>query len=193
MQWLGSIQKALEKRDCTYLLIQTLNLKALTAEATGDSETAIDCVSKSVTLAESAQCLRSFIDEGEPMRELMMKAGRKGISSRFINNVLSLFKTKNAEIDSARVNDFGESFTKREREIASLLCNGATNDDIADRLYLSRSTIKNHIHDIYMKLGVKNRAQAIVRMQDLGLIDRLREAPAGHLGTDRLGRGSVRF
>lgn len=63
---------------------------------------------------------------------------------------------------------FGDAFTPREREIMGLLCEGATNDEISKRLYLSLSTVKNHIHHVYTKLGVRNRAEAVVAIRELG-------------------------
>lgn len=173
-KWLSSIQKTLEDTGCFFYLIQVLKLRALIADAAGDSEKAVACFMQAVSLAEREGYVRTFVDEGERMHKLLLKAERTGVSSKFVNHVACLFHLSLTTIDTMPVNDFGESLTKREREIARLLCNGATNDDIAKKLFLSCSTIKNHIHSIYTKLGTKNRAQAIVRMQELGLVDMLR-------------------
>ena len=58
----------------------------------------------------------------------------------------------------------------REREVVSLISAGATNREIAERLFLSPHTIKEYTSGIYKKLGVRNRAEAVKRAQDLGLI-----------------------
>ena len=61
------------------------------------------------------------------------------------------------------------SLTEREREVLVLMSSGATNREIADRLYLSPHTIKEHTSAIYRKLEVRNRAEAVQRAQRLGL------------------------
>jgi DNA-binding NarL/FixJ family response regulator len=58
----------------------------------------------------------------------------------------------------------------REREVVGLIAAGATNREIAQRLYLSPHTVKEHTSAIYRKLGVRNRAEAVKRAQRLGII-----------------------
>ncbi len=57
----------------------------------------------------------------------------------------------------------------REREVMSLIATGATNGEIAARLFLSPHTVKEHTSSLYRKLGVRNRAEAVQRAQRLGL------------------------
>jgi DNA-binding NarL/FixJ family response regulator len=57
----------------------------------------------------------------------------------------------------------------REREVLELIGNGATNREIAARLYLSPHTVKDHTSALYRKLGVRNRAEAARRAEQLGL------------------------
>ncbi|HEX2371105.1 MAG TPA: response regulator transcription factor [Solirubrobacterales bacterium] len=58
----------------------------------------------------------------------------------------------------------------REREVVGLIAAGATNREIAQRLYLSPHTVKEYTSAIYRKLGVRNRAEAVKRAQRLGII-----------------------
>lgn len=58
----------------------------------------------------------------------------------------------------------------REREVVALISAGATNREIAERLFLSPHTVKEYTSGIYRKLGVRNRAEAVQRAQRLGLI-----------------------
>jgi DNA-binding NarL/FixJ family response regulator len=58
----------------------------------------------------------------------------------------------------------------REREVVGLIATGATNREIAQRLFLSPHTVKEHTSAIYRKLGVRNRAEAVKRAQRLGII-----------------------
>jgi two-component system response regulator DesR len=59
----------------------------------------------------------------------------------------------------------------REREVLEMVAAGKTNREIADRLFLSPHTNKDHTSALYRKIGARNRAQAIVRAQRLGLLD----------------------
>jgi len=64
-----------------------------------------------------------------------------------------------------------EPLTERERQILELIRQGMSNKAIADALYLSRGTVKAHNHNIYRKLEVSSRTQALKRAQELGLFD----------------------
>jgi DNA-binding CsgD family transcriptional regulator len=55
--------------------------------------------------------------------------------------------------------------TRREREIIKEVCSGKSNQEIADALFISLQTVKDHIHRIYLKMGIKRRAQLINIMQ----------------------------
>ena len=63
-----------------------------------------------------------------------------------------------------------DPLTERELEILRLLSEGYTNQEIAERLILVLGTVKAHNHNIFSKLGVKNRVQAITTARELGLI-----------------------
>ena len=61
------------------------------------------------------------------------------------------------------------SLTAREREVLELIATGLTNDEIADRLVLGAGTIKTHVNHIFLKLGIRNRAEAVIFAFDHGL------------------------
>ncbi|MGN9844802.1 response regulator [Nonomuraea sp. H19] len=59
--------------------------------------------------------------------------------------------------------------TDRERQVLGLLATGLTNTAIAQRLFLSEKTVRNHVSNIFAKLGVSDRASAVARARDAGL------------------------
>ncbi|HLY49674.1 MAG TPA: response regulator transcription factor [Solirubrobacteraceae bacterium] len=61
--------------------------------------------------------------------------------------------------------------TEREREVLVLIAAGSTNREIAERLYLSPHTVKEHTSALYRKLQARNRADAVQRAQRIGLLD----------------------
>jgi DNA-binding NarL/FixJ family response regulator len=62
-----------------------------------------------------------------------------------------------------------EPLTEREREILMLVARGASNRQIAENLYLTEGTVKNHMSNILGKLGVRDRTQAALKAKELGL------------------------
>lgn len=63
-----------------------------------------------------------------------------------------------------------EELSSREKEILSLIAKGYTNQEIADKLFLSVGTIKNYVTNILQKMEVKDRTEAVIKAKDLGLI-----------------------
>lgn len=64
-----------------------------------------------------------------------------------------------------------EPLSEREMEVLTLLVDGMTNREIADHLIVAEGTIKTHNHNIFSKLGVRNRLRAVMRARELGLVD----------------------
>ena len=60
--------------------------------------------------------------------------------------------------------------TDREREVLDLIAAGSTNREIAEQLFLSPHTVKEHTSTLYKKLRVRNRAEAVQRAQRIGLL-----------------------
>jgi DNA-binding NarL/FixJ family response regulator len=66
--------------------------------------------------------------------------------------------------------DQGDLLTARERVVLGMLAEGSTNREVADRLTLSPHTVKDHVSSLLRKLNARNRADAVVRAQRLGLL-----------------------
>jgi DNA-binding NarL/FixJ family response regulator len=66
--------------------------------------------------------------------------------------------------------DETHQLTEREREVLSLVATGATNREIAELLHLSHHTVKDYTRNVFRKLEVRNRAEAVQRAQRLGLL-----------------------
>jgi two-component system nitrate/nitrite response regulator NarL len=79
-------------------------------------------------------------------------------------------QTQMAEEIRRRAQSTQEALSAREREILGLLAEGASAPDIARQLYLSPATVKTHLHNVYEKLGVSERAAAVAEGMRRGLI-----------------------
>lgn len=63
-----------------------------------------------------------------------------------------------------------EPLSSRELEILELIATGASNKEIASKLYITEGTVKNHVTNILGKLGVRDRTQAAIKAKDMGII-----------------------
>lgn len=64
-----------------------------------------------------------------------------------------------------------DPLSPREVEILRIVAQGASNKEIAERLFISEGTVKNHLSSILSKLGVRDRMQAILKAREYGIID----------------------
>lgn len=71
-------------------------------------------------------------------------------------------------IDHKRIDEL--QISKRELEVLNLLATGKSNEEIAQALFVSRNTIKTHIANLYQKLEVKRRTQAVEKAKSLGIL-----------------------
>ena len=115
---------------------------------------------------------RGYILKGEPV-EKTIEAIRKGsqgepeFSPKIAQRVLEFFATPPA---TAAARSFPE-LTLREQDVLTLMARGLTNYAIAQELSLSPKTVRNYVSNIFSKLQVANRIEAIIRAQREGLVD----------------------
>jgi DNA-binding NarL/FixJ family response regulator len=109
-----------------------------------------------------------FLSKGLPLPDLAA-----AIRAVFDNQVLLGAPDLDAVLEQYRTPQLSrraEMVTTRERDVLRCLVQGiSSTDDIADELYISQKTVKNHLASIYEKLGVNDRAQAVVEAMKLGL------------------------
>jgi ATP/maltotriose-dependent transcriptional regulator MalT len=63
-----------------------------------------------------------------------------------------------------------EPLSERELEVLALIAAGKPNQEIADKLFVSMSTVKTHINNLYRKLGARSRTQAVARAKEMSLL-----------------------
>lgn len=155
-----------EARDL--LSVEALALLALTRSATGDHIHAALTLTEALELAEAENRTQVFVMMGEPMAKLLASYAGEHPDHAFARGLLAAFGDAPIITDSALS---VEPLSERELAVLRLIVAGATNDEIAQTLTLAVSTVKWYINELYGKLGVKNRAQAIARAHALRLTE----------------------
>jgi LuxR family maltose regulon positive regulatory protein len=149
---------------------------ALAVQELGDTNKAMSTLSKSLSLAESRGHIRLFVNEGPPMARLLYEALSRDIFPGYVRQLLAAFPnvepTEQIERTRAQApaSDLVEPLSERELEVLQLIAEGLTNREIASRLFLSLNTVKAHTRNIYGKLCVHNRTQAVTRARALGVL-----------------------
>jgi LuxR family maltose regulon positive regulatory protein len=156
-------------------LIAILALQSLSLHSLGEGDQAISTLERALTLAEPEGLVRIFVDEGPPMARLLYEAISRGIASDYIYRLLGAFPdAEPVQIEPLKSHDSTieliEHLSEREIEILQLIAEGLTNQEIASKLYLSLNTVKAHNRNIYSKLSVSNRTQAVSKSRSLGIL-----------------------
>jgi LuxR family maltose regulon positive regulatory protein len=141
----------------------------------GRTNAAISCLLEVLPLAAPEGYLSTFLDEGETLRQLLHKAKGKVSAPElriYVEQVLAAFPHRESLPLQREVGSGSPELSDREREILLLVAAGLSNQAIAERLVISITTVKTHVGNIFHKLGVSSRIQAIARAEGLGLLPR---------------------
>jgi LuxR family maltose regulon positive regulatory protein len=165
----------MEERGWHDELLKALILQALILQAQDREEDALKVLDEALALAEPGGHIRTFVDEGPPMAQLLSSASAHGIMPIYTNKLLTVFSSEGSRsrMTSEILNPKSqiiEPLTPRELEVLQLIAQGLTNRQIGDRLFLALSTVKGHNRVIFSKLQVNNRTEAAARARELGLL-----------------------
>jgi DNA-binding NarL/FixJ family response regulator len=96
-------------------------------------------------------------------------AGQAVFGSAIAARMMNFFQGLNAVPQSENAAPSFPELTEREREVLRLMAQGVSNNAIAEKLVISMKTVSNHITNIFSKLQVADRAQAVLRARDAGM------------------------
>ncbi len=168
-------------------LIEILGLLAIALEEQGQFDEAAATLSQAIYLAKTEGFKRLFLDMGRPLSALLERLAMRPTAAKITpipaaygHDLLAAFKQeREAQKSQApdRVSPFPLSdelllspLTEREVDVLRLLAEGLSNKEIAGRLIVAPSTVKQHLKNIYSKLDVHSRTQAVTRGQELHLL-----------------------
>lgn len=162
--------------------IVILAIHAVVYQAQGNKSSALEALERAMALAEPEGFIRSFVDEGEPMRLLLLDYQfmcrakiRDGYDSEpprllaYTEKLLAAF-SRPEPVAGFPPSALPESLSEREVQVLRMIARGFSNEEIASTLVIAISTVKSHINSLYGKLGIHRRTQAVSIARDLGVL-----------------------
>jgi len=149
-------------------IIEILILQSIVYQVQGDNQTALDILGDVIKLAEPEGYTQVFVNEGDPMRQLLSMCLLQTDDSNYLTQLLQAFHQSDDETEPNQL--LIEPLSDRELDVLRLIADGYTNQAIADELFIALSTVKKHVNNIYGKLNVANRTQAIKRAHELNIL-----------------------
>jgi LuxR family maltose regulon positive regulatory protein len=177
----------------TRQLIDILLLQSLNYQKQSQSDKALAALERAITLAEPGGFIRPFLDLGPETAGLLARVSQGGVALEYIARILAAFPDEMKDERPLQVADGSvssraastlaqgppapsrvssslvEPLTPRELDVLALLAQGLTNKEIAQRLVISHGTVRQHAYNLYQKLQVNNRQQAVTKAADLGI------------------------
>jgi LuxR family transcriptional regulator, maltose regulon positive regulatory protein len=178
---LEGLMEGFEQTGKYWTLINLLPFQALALQALGQEEEALRVIGHCLALAEPEGFVRTFVERGGPMFELLQAAKSQSLHTEYIESLLPAFdisgllqkpmpllhlKTRS----KYQGVDLLEPLSERELEVLRCLNSPLSIVGISQELYVAPSTIRTHVHNIYSKLNVHNRIEAIQKAKDLSLV-----------------------
>jgi LuxR family maltose regulon positive regulatory protein len=150
-------------------------LEALALQQLGDRDAALASFERCLALAEREGYVRLFLEAGDPAITLLRDAASRRIAPRYATRLLRAFGGLAAERGDATspgtlAQPLVEPLSERELDVLLLISEGSSNQQIAETLIVTVHTVKKHASNIYGKLGVRNRTQAVARARELGIL-----------------------
>jgi LuxR family transcriptional regulator, maltose regulon positive regulatory protein len=165
----GSLEMLLADLDESESVVVTVEAQILLAAAQyGSTHTqkARQLVRRAIGVSSNASIVQLWIEDSASilpiLQEIITLQDGSPTELAFASNVVE-------RIFAKQTNPRNE-LSEREREVLRLIAAGYTNREVAERLFLATGTVKKHTHTIYQKIGVTNRAQAVLRAQELLLL-----------------------
>jgi LuxR family maltose regulon positive regulatory protein len=184
MEILGKYLEIASKTNNNRCKAEALALSALAESNAGNNTEARDLLIESLKIAARGNMIRLYLDLGSRMHELLKQVAPIEEIAPFVKDLLAAFVESNAgqPVTDHLVKDqpgnetgglelpFYERLSLRETEVIRLMAESISLQDIADRLFITYSTAKRHTVNIYSKLGVHNRWEAVAFARKNGII-----------------------
>jgi LuxR family maltose regulon positive regulatory protein len=167
---LEPLRRQVEAKGWESERLEVIVLQAVALHTHGETNKAVQLLSEAMSLAEPGGFVRTFVDEGAPMAQLLYEAAAQGIMPDYAGKLLDAFDMDEQGDTNLSPQNLVEPLSQREIEVLQLIAKGLSNREISERLFLALDTVKGHNRNIYSKLGVKNRTQAVKKAVFLDIL-----------------------
>lgn len=169
---LSELQLQSQAANWTESLITVKIVYAIYCKHTGNKEKAVASLIEALEYAANETILMSFIYYYDRIKELLTEVFKKQASSNTKIPKELTDKLKQTIEKRNRLNKINteSDLSTRELETLKLMAGDLSNQEIADKLFISLNTVKTHLKNIYLKLEVDNRAKAVAKARELGII-----------------------
>jgi LuxR family maltose regulon positive regulatory protein len=166
----------------TCWMMEILVLQALASYRLGQLEAALETLAQAVAMAMPGSSIRPFVEPGRTMADLLNKLAEKGVAVDDVTTLLATLRDVETEpmpdvsasnpaaFPSPSPQPLIEPLTHRELDVLELLAQRLQNKEIAEKLFISDETVKGHLKNIYRKLNVSKRRQAVEKAKALGIL-----------------------
>ena len=201
---LATLRRSAEAMHNTYQLIGILALQCVALKKLGRANEALTVLQQAIALAEPGGWVYPFVEQGQPMAELLGHLADRRAVSDHVRSLLDKFPTNgqqpkgddageprtgsatspatNPATNSAAGADTEargpESLTRREFDVLELLAQRLQTKEIAARLFVSPETVKTHLKHLYQKIEVSNRREAAIKA--MAIVSRRRDSSGIH-------------
>jgi len=158
-----------EKLGRQLLLIEILLILARVLENEGDKEGGMEAICRALKIGAKGSCVRVFLNEGKQVASMIKRLVEENfaIPRAFALKLLAEFTIDDVFESKRKVES--KLLSEREIEILRLIAGGLSNKKIMEKLYISLSTVKTHLRNIYSKLDAHSRTEAIAKANKLNL------------------------
>ncbi len=170
---LEPLLQRVEEAGWMWFGIECLTLQAVAYQQRSETSRALVALERALTLARAEGFVRVFLDGGPAMGELLHRAATRGAAVEYARKLLDAFladEEPGSPLLAGPTTSLVEPLSLREFEVLQLIAAGLSNREIAEELVVAVSTVKTHIRNIYGKLDVSSRTQALVKARALRLI-----------------------
>ncbi len=169
-RWLASLVHSAERGGFRRRLIEALVLQALAFWGLANKRQATFALTRALELARPDGYVRVFVDEGATMRRMLERAARTGVEPDYTAALLAAFGPPMGQAPEAEIPAAVEPLSAREIELLCLIAAGLSTRETARQLVVAVETVRTHLTNIYGKLQVHSRVQAVQRARELDLL-----------------------
>lgn len=153
-----------------FALIFIYLMRALLRFQLGQEEGAYQDFRQALSMAEEENCIMPFIEYSSGMTTLYSQLPQQLKTRPFVETILQNIQVDDEESNNQAFAQARSVLSQREMGVLKLIAQGMSNQEIAEKLFISLHTVKTHARRINSKLAVKSRTQAIIKAREIGLI-----------------------